>query len=134
VRVVRRDAMPGCDYSPHMPRLGAPQAPHGPAGSADEEEREDPATANTENSFSTCRLPHSLQAAWVLAEITIFSNLAPQSRHLYSNIGIRGFTQTISKPDVGFNCVSSGRDRVQWRSGSADPTVGHRRYNGPPRL
>jgi len=69
------------DYSPHIPRRGAPQAPQGP--SSGERARDDvPETAKIESSFSTRGLSQLLQ--WTpaaAAELRIFSNFVPQSRH-----------------------------------------------------
>jgi hypothetical protein len=70
-----------------MPRRGAPQ-PHGP-GSDEAYFADDPETAKMESIFSTFPLSHFLQVTWLVAELTIFSNLVPQSRHWYSKIGIR---------------------------------------------
>jgi hypothetical protein len=62
-----------------MPRRGAPQ-PQGP----DSDEVcfvEDPDTAKTESSRATLWLSQFLQVTWLEAELMIFSNLLPQSRH-----------------------------------------------------
>ena len=69
------------DYSPHIPRRGAPQAPQGP--SSGERARDDvPDTAKIESSFSTRGLSQLWQwTAAAAAELRIFSNFVPQSRH-----------------------------------------------------
>jgi hypothetical protein len=74
-------------YSPHIPRWGAPQLPQGPV-SCTAVAAEPPDTAKIESSFSTSGLSQLLQTTSVALELTIFSNLVPHSRHLYSKIGI----------------------------------------------
>jgi len=73
-------------YSPHIPRRGAPQA-QGP-GSEAMALGEAPDTAKTESCLSTRSLSQLLQVMRLEEERTILSNVVPQSRHLYSNIGI----------------------------------------------
>src|SRR5712692_7192864 len=87
-----------------MPRRGAPHAPHG-RGYEETAERVSPATAKTESSFSTRRLPHFLQLAGAAAELRIFSNFVPQARHRYSKMGTgtRFPLQYIPAP-AGFQC------------------------------
>jgi hypothetical protein len=74
--------------TPHMPRCAALHEEQEP-GSDDAGDADDARTAKTDNSFSTCGLAHCLQTTSVEDEGTIFSNLAPQARHLYSKSGIR---------------------------------------------
>jgi hypothetical protein len=81
-------------HSPHMPRRGAPQA-HGP-GSDDKPPRALPETAKVERSWATLRLEHLLHVTSSVADGTNFSNLAPQSRHSYSKIGIVNPSENIS--------------------------------------
>jgi hypothetical protein len=78
------------NYSPHMPRSRAPQVRQGPSSKA-AAECEPLATANTEIILSTFGLSHFPQSTLADEEVMIFSNRAPQSRHLYSKIGI-GFS------------------------------------------
>jgi len=73
----------------HMPRWAAPQEPQGPGSNELEEAlRGEPPTANTDNSFSTLGLEHFRHTTSVEDVGTIFSNVVPQSSHLYSNSGI----------------------------------------------
>src|SRR5208337_3904584 len=95
LRVIQRSQISYCksnqrgwpNYSPHMPRSRAPHVLHGPA-SKEVAECEPFATANTESNLSTLGLSHFPQSTLLDEEIMIFSNRAPQSRHLYSKIGI----------------------------------------------
>jgi hypothetical protein len=75
------------DHSPHIPRRGAPQA-QGPDSDAKALE-EAPDTAKTESCLSTRSLSQLLHAMRLEEESTISSKVVPQSRHLYSNIGIQ---------------------------------------------
>gem|GEM_PF-6028164 len=78
--------MHGGAYSPHMPRRGAPQAPQGP-GSGDVFS-EPPDTAKVERSLSTRELSHFRQVTELAPfELTIRSNVVPQSLHRYSKMG-----------------------------------------------
>jgi len=69
-----------------MPRLGAPQAQGPDSDAADF--GDDPDIAKTESSFETSVLSQLLHETLPEAEFTILSNLAPQSRHWNSKMGI----------------------------------------------
>jgi hypothetical protein len=69
--------------SRHMPGRGAPQVPQPPEDAS--KDSEPPAcTANAENSFSTRELLHFSQSIDSVFNETIFSNVAPHSKHRYS--------------------------------------------------
>jgi hypothetical protein len=70
-----------------MPRSRAPQVLQGPS-SKEAAECEPFATANTESNLSTLGLSHFPQSTLAVEAVTIFSNLVPQSWHLYSKIGM----------------------------------------------
>jgi len=69
-----------------MPRRGAPQA-QGPDPVATDF-GDDADTAKTESSFETFVLSQFLHETLPEAELTIFSNFAPHSRHWNSKMGI----------------------------------------------
>jgi hypothetical protein len=80
-------------HSPHMPRRGAPHA-HGP-GSEDNRPSLTPETAKAERSWATRGLEQLLQVTFSVRDGMNFSNLAPQSRHSYSKMGIINSLQNI---------------------------------------